>query len=473
MEKVFELLEKNKLVDDEHIESAIMSRWSTGHILDFNDSLAELIEAGAQPQKEFDLSTYAFVANSNMSAQHRACCIGWDCRIRRTDDLARFSTLYSDRVYIQNYFADYRHKPTNWREELDFRYYFAGDLKILTRLKPLMTAGVMQFIQPPEPGFHMCPMCAEKLIPTFNEVNSALEKQISVLSKKYVEQTSAILYLEPESTTDVPLYRINVQGPEELWEHGEENLLPGQLPPPFSAKVERTSNAILAKGLKLSKSEIAKAGVVRHGALDLIARDIWMQHLLSRVSGMNLKYLTNRDIDISFLEAITKDEDFKRYNDVLRSRLISELPMLQGVPLALLLDIRRKEHDAFLLYRDGINEVIRTYISQRRALSELDAREIYGDIVQPKLNQLNARVKSIKRSLWRKPVQNISITAGILTVGLCSNILTPELGVIVGALGGSQSLKSLVESIVEASRTPEEIRNDSFYFLWKLSKKQK
>jgi hypothetical protein len=470
METIFELLEKNKLVDDEHIERIIMRQWSIGHIIDFKDSLAESVEASVQPQKDLDLTTYAFVANSDMSAQHYACCFGWDCRIRKTDNLARFATLYSDCVYIQNYFADYRHKPTNWNEELDFRYFFAGDLKILARLGPLMTAGVVQFIQPPEPGFHMCPRCAEKLIPTFKEVNSALEKEINVLSEKYVEQTSATLFLDPEFR-DVPSYRIHIQGPEELWEHGAQNFFPYLLPPSLSPKTRRTSNVILAKGIKLSKSDIAKADIVRRAALDPIARDIWTQHFLSRVSGMNLKYLTNRDIDISFLEAVTKDEDFRKYSGILRSHLIYELPILEGISLNSLLDIRQKERDAFLLYRDGINEVVKTYISQRRDLSELDAREIYVDIVQPKLNKLNARVKSIKRSLWRKPIYSISITAGILTVGLCSNILTPELGAVVGALGGFQSLKNLVESIVEATQTPEEIRNDNFYFLWKLSKK--
>ena len=469
MEKVFELLEKNKLVDDEHIESTIMDGWGTTHILDFKDSLVELAEATAPPKKEPDLSAYAFVANSDMSSQHTTCP-AWSCRLRRIDELARFSVLYSDHVYIQNYFEDYWHPPTNRYEEYNLRRNFAGDLKIMIRLRPLMTAGIVQLVHPAEPGLHMCHRCAEKLIPTFKEVNSALEKQVHTLSKKYLVETSGVLYLDPHFA-EVPLYNIELKGSEELWETGQLVLITEHLAPPLLAKARNVPRHVLAKGIQLSKDQIRKAGIV-HDSLHLIAMDIWMQYLMSKIAGLNLKYLTNRDIDISFLEAVTKDEDFRKYNDVLKSYLMYELPILQGVPLDSLLDVRQKEQDAFLLYRDGINEVIRTYISQRKAFSSRDAKEIYGDVIQPKLNQLNARVSSIKRSHWKKVTRDIVIAAGVLTFGLCSNILTPGWSTVVSSLGGFQALKS-IQSIVEATQTPEEIRNDNFYFLWKLSKKYK
>lgn len=468
MEKVFDLLSKNNLIDDEHIESRIMHSWSTTRIIDFKDSFVDLIQTTSPLSKEqLNLSTYTFVANADMSAQHSSCP-AWSCRLRRIDGLARFSALYSDCVYIRNYFVDYEHLPSNRYEEYNFRYLLAGDLKIMIALKPLMTAGVVRFVQPPEPGFHMCPSCAERLIPTFKEVNSALEKHISVLDEKYIEQTSATLYHTPVFPGEP--YTIEASGPEELYENGQTLFTRARLPRSLLARLKSTPNGSVAKGLQLSKSEIAKAGFVQD-SLRVIAIDIWMQYLMSRVSGMNLKYLTNRDIDISFLEAVTKDEDFKRYNNVLRNHLIYELPILQDVPLTAMLDIRRNEYDAFLTYRDGMNKVIKEYISQRKKLSSLEAREIHEDIVQPKLNELNARVKSIKRSLLRKPALDITIAVGILTIGLYSNLLTPEAGKIVAALGGIPALKSLIQSIVEAAQTPQEIRNDSFYFLWKLSKK--
>lgn len=42
-----------------------------------------------------------------------------------------------------------------------------------------------------------------------------------------------------------------------------------------------------------------------------------------------------------------------------------------------LIDIRRKEYDVFLIYRDAINEIIINYISQHKALSESDEIDYY------------------------------------------------------------------------------------------------
>ncbi len=376
MNKIIELLAKNGLLDDEHIESNIMDVWSIKRILDLNNSLVELVETNPRSKEKLDLNAYSFLANSDMSAQHTSCP-EWSCRLRRIDDLCRFSTLYCDRVYIQNYFADYEHPPTNRYEEYEFRYHFAGDLKIMIRLDPIISAGIVQFVPPPEPGFHICYKCAEEVIPTFKRINRALNNQIKLLSKKYSGQTRAKLYRHPYFTES---YYLKVHGSDEVWENGEVLIELEELPPPLAAKVQNVPNAALKKGIQLTRREIGEAGIVEN-SLQGIANDIWMQYFMSRVSGMNLKYLTYRDIDISFLQATTKDNDFKKYNNILKSRLIYELPILNGIPLDSLLDIRRKEHDAFLLYRDGINEIINNYISQRKSLSDVDAREVYEDIV--------------------------------------------------------------------------------------------
>jgi len=471
MNEVFDLLATNKLTDDEHIESTIMNQWSVKHIIDFKDRLLELIESISPITKQsIDLGDYSFVANSDMSAQHNATCPAWGCRLRRVDDLARFSALYSDRVYIQNYFFDYEHSPTNRYEEYDLRQNFAGDLKILIKLKPLLVAGIIQFVQPTEPEFHLCHKCVQELVPTFKEINSALEKRVITLSKEYLRQTSAMLYID-KYLADIPVYNIEVKSSDQLWENGIVVIVSEELSPTLKKKSRITPRDTLINGIELSKNEIWKADIIQ-GSLHIIARDIWTQYLMSQAAGLNVKYLTNRDIDVSFLEAITRDKHYKKYNETLKRHLIYELPIFQDIPLASVLDIRQKEYDAFLMYRDGINKVVREYISQHKDLHSFEAKEIYEDIIQPKLRELNRRVQSIKRSLWEKPAKTVAITAGILTIGLYSGIITPEAGPIVATAGGIPAVKSIIESIIEASRTPREIRNDNFYFLWKLSRRQ-
>jgi len=241
----------------------------------------------------------------------------------------------------------------------------------------------------------------------------------------------------------------------------------GKTPDWLLKKVKASVGTQPAKELKLSSKQIARARILE-GRLTTIAHDIWVQHFTSTILGLNAKYLTNRDIDISFLNAISEDDDFTRYNHILRTHLLYELPVLQNVPLTSLLDIRAKEHDSFLLYRNAINEVVKQYISGRRSLSGREAKEIYEDVVYPKLCELNAKVNSIRRSLVKKSVRDVSITSSIVTVGLFSGLLPLEL--LIG-LGGIKITKDVLDSIVQSIQTPQEVRNDNFYFLWKLSKK--
>jgi len=204
MNKVFDLLQKHGLTNDEQIQSAIMHGWGVKDIFDFNDRLLEAINVHAPGNA--DITAFNFIANSDLSAQHKGACIEWNCRLRRVDCLARFAALYSDRVYIQNYFADYAHASNS---EFDLRYFYTGDLKILLKLRPLLESGILCLIQS-EPGFHLCASCAAKFIPGFESISSKLEKQVDALSEEYLPKThAAVLRYSPLDD----ICTIGVKGP--------------------------------------------------------------------------------------------------------------------------------------------------------------------------------------------------------------------------------------------------------------------
>src|SRR4030042_5350267 len=100
MKKVFDLLRKNGLSNRQKIEYAIMYKWGLNDILDFNEKLLNEIEE--QPQGNYEITNFNFVANSSLSAQTSGPCMELNCRLRRVDRLARFAALYSDRIYIEN-----------------------------------------------------------------------------------------------------------------------------------------------------------------------------------------------------------------------------------------------------------------------------------------------------------------------------------------------------------------------------------
>ena len=65
----------------------------------------------------------------------RSECSYLGCRIRRIDELTRFATFYSDRVLINNSFADYFHlKIENEDDFLRIKHLFYEDLLLLIKL---------------------------------------------------------------------------------------------------------------------------------------------------------------------------------------------------------------------------------------------------------------------------------------------------------------------------------------------------
>lgn len=459
MREVFELLHRRGLTSEEQIESKIMHGWSIKDILDFNAELLDTIEV-THPA-ETDLTAFNFIANSDMTAQ-RGTCINWDCRLRRVENLARFAALYADRVYIENYFFDYTH-PSAFMDELLIRYCYTGDLKILLRLRPVLENDVLALVQP---LYHICPQCAQEVLGAVKDIDTKIDKYMDGVREHCLPQTSVTAVYEPHLAGDYE-WALHIEAPEDLFDHGTA-ITVRELPDWLLAKMKPAANSKPPAEYKLSKANIRKIGVVDE-RLDRIGCDIYAQHLASRT--IDTKYLTNRSIDIAFLRSVTEDEDFARYNDVLGKYLMYELPMLPNVHLPYLLDLRRHEHDAFLVYRNSINQIVRTYVKDRKTLSASDAKAIYEDLVYPQLCRLNTKVETIRRSLREKAKEEILVTAGVLSFGLFSGLLPPDLKGVFAAIGGFKIATDLLTTVLRASRTPHEIRNDNFYFLWRLAAK--
>lgn len=467
MEEVFELLKRNKLTSAEKIEAAIMSQWNISQIRDLKDELLVEIEATASPVTDFGLTDYAFLANANMSAKHDAGCFNSSCRLHRIDQLARFSALYSDCVYLPNYFYDYGPTPIfDYFDEWAFRTKFAGDLKIITKLKPLLISGIIRFLCS---GICLCPSCSRIFTKAFEDIDRTISNQIDKLEKIYAESTSATLrFVDPSSNAAGFTYSIAVNCDDDLWEHGEVFLDGTRLSAFLRKKYKKSKSTITSKAHPLSKEDIIKGRVVRQ-LLEAILANIIPQRVFYKTTGLKLKYLTNNNIESLLLQSITSDIGFNKYNDVIKSRIIYEMPILSGIPFNSLINIRNNEQEAFWVYRDTINYIVTQYISQRRELSTIEAKEIYEDLVKPKLNQLNSKAKLIKKASLRKATSTAAIGTGLLTFGLCGTFLPAGWQVAMCALGLSQAVRS-IESFADSLKTPNEIKNDNFYFLWKVLK---
>lgn len=466
-ESVFELLKGKKLTDDSHIETSIMAEWPFSKVLDFVEKLFVSIEADSLQKSDFSINDYPFLANSNMSGQHNGGCIEWNCRLNRVEQLARFSILYVDCLYLPNYFSDYKHVQFHIQNDYDrrsLRYHIVGDIKILLKLKPLLRSGIVRFLPT---TLMLCSSCFAKINQRIGEIDSRLLDQIKLLDKSFSETTTAKLQIVNfTNSLGIREYQIDVTCDEALFEHGQYIKIVSELPRIFQRKIDNNPSQ---HQFSLTKSEILR-GHVNTDLIESIARDISL--LKFHQERFNLKYLTDRSIDVSLLQAINDEKLFKDYNDILASYLAFKLPIFQYAPLDSLLAIRQNEQDSFFSYRTALNQILRQHILQQKTISAEDAKQIYSDVMYPEIKKLNNKVNAIRKSSLTKSLKRLAIATGALTFGLCSNFITPSFQSALYGLG-LMAVYDSAKSISNAVRPDKEIRNDNFYFLWKVFKKSK
>jgi len=462
-DKLFELINKKKLINPSNVDKAIFDKMSLSKLISLAVELGLSIESESSPPNTLSLQDYHFLANSNMSGLYEGGCTYSECRLQRVDQLCRFATLYSDSVYIQSYFDWLNHLqiPENPYQEYHFRDSISGSIQIINAIKPLIQNGIIRFLPT---GIAVCKTCYTQLVEQEKALNAELNKQIKQLEKLYSYTTSADLKVRSTpSSLDGHTYEFHVTCDEELFDHGEYVTYISQLPPIL---LEKLANQPSLKKHRLSASEILRAHVNRK-LLRAIAMDV--SCLKFYCSNANLKYLTDRAIDIPFLQAATKEDNLLKYNEVLSTQLMFEMPFFSDIPLSSLLKIRANEYDAFIAYRETINHLVNQYITQGRKLSPKIAKQIYSDIIKPNVSELDKRISSIRKSAILRSLVDVAVSVSSLTFGLYGNYLSPPFQaalISLGLLEGINTAKSLPKII----KTPPEIRNDNFYFLLKLSK---
>ncbi|MCH8919799.1 MAG: hypothetical protein IIA23_03725 [Chloroflexi bacterium] len=178
----------------------------------------------------------------------------------------------------------------------------------------------------------------------------------------------------------------------------------------------------------------------------------------------NTKYLTDRPIDSIFLNSVNEDANFASWNPILAQYLQYEMPILTGVPLTELINLRTHDYEAFQVYRDTMQEIINKHIVNKPAITGTEAKDIYDDIVRPQLHKMNQKLRAAKDKLSNKLRRDVLIAGGVVALGLTTGIVGPGLA----ALGAAAVTG---KNILEQRDASDELKSDNLYFLWKASQK--
>jgi hypothetical protein len=174
-------------------------------------------------------------------------------------------------------------------------------------------------------------------------------------------------------------------------------------------------------------------------------------------------FVTSSTLDLNYLQCLNVNEDIAQKNALALEHLQVLLPFINDVPISGLLKLRRAEGDSFQEFRKALKSMINEYYNEQGHFDVSDARELYGDVINPHLATIERKVKQARASLVRKSA-SAAIAVGCLAFGVHVGAISPELS----ALGFYVSTRDLLTQILDKEKE-NEVRNDSLYYLWKVS----
>lgn len=405
-------------------------KWDNHRLNTLIEEIKEL-HIDSKPESE---SFFRFVGNEQFSAG-RIPCSQLACRLKQATDTGIFSILYSDVTFIQNPFSIYSFgKEWNTRKKQSL----IEDLIIIFYLKPLINYGVIQFCNG---ELMLCTECRKNLINQFLEENQILEKSIFNNSKFIIEKKEGLKpYLHIKSNDDV-------------FGHNDY-LIIGKT---------KTLESLLKKNAKshnLTRDEMFKIKILKEIIEERII-DIILQN--RNAEYYNSNYINSSNFSKNIISVLNPPEYNDRNNQIY-DNFTHSVPAILNADFEGLIKFRENEFEPFLVYRDELKSLIK----QKGNEINNNWDELFQDIIQPEINKMNLVVKNSKSVFKKKGTADIVIGAGLISFGLFSGLVRNDSTELLNVFGACEFIKGVIENLSAARSSPLDIKNNKFYFIWKL-----
>jgi hypothetical protein len=442
--KLFDLLSSKDLLKKEKISIPHIEKMSRRSIIGLSD---EILESTKNPNIGSAKSTLTHAASLGLGGGRAEGCVHLECRLDRIDDLSRFALMYSDKVYINNYFCDYQHYSDDELSHL--RRMLFDDLYILQKIRLLIDKGFISILTAPG---NICPKCL-----SLHNFDKHIEKQINSekksLSKQIVDTCSASI------VRDGRHYSLHLTGPEKFIEHGS---MYKPLTEPVATEMLRRK-IVKDEEYPLKKYQLKKIRLDEDMAERLIKN---VSYELASNQVLGTSFLTDRELHISMLMDITENDETKKKNVLALKHLTSIVPFLDELDIKKLMKLRDREGESFIKYRSALNNAINEFKCASGTFTEADAKNMYNDIIRPEIALLDQKVKIAKSDLTDSAKRTAISTVGALSFGIYMGLSPSAIISMAGVLGFSQILKELM-GVCDPEK---KVREHDLYFLWKAKK---
>jgi len=237
-------------------------------------ALARDLQASIPLAEKPALEPTGFVFLTDSESSGRGGCSETPCRLARVMELARFAALYSEVVYIPNYFSGYPSPVASFDEQRTyfFRERLVGDITIALALKPCLTANIVRFVNS---RYHFCSDCAAEL--ALDKNLASVEGIIRNALPRYSRRSHGSVTVYPHGYSI-----LTVDGPREIFPHPWSTVLPQSMLhyEPRSGNHKQTTAATSQQ----VENEVRRL-------LEAAASDVTLQTILSAMLGTT--YLTD------------------------------------------------------------------------------------------------------------------------------------------------------------------------------------
>ncbi len=459
MQSMYEYLNKKGLLKKGKPNIDVIQMASKSEIY---NQIDEILDINRDQEISREYSIFAQSASHSLGGGTDVCNrLG--CRINNVENLVRYSLLYADRVYIDNFFTRYKHYIAASQTELKKMFY--DDLVLLSYLQPSIEKGYVKIFTP---KLDVCPHCLSYR-DDINYLNDMQKQKIIAirnnLLSRYLDETTAYLRMDNGKII------VAINGPEELYAHGS---LRAHFSKKFFKNIFKDNPSLknefdINGNVKLSKKILEQFNIHERETYVLL-RDTSFQLLSSNIIGTS--FLTDNPINISILNDLTNDYEISKRNLIAEKYLTAIIPFLEEIPINKLIMVREREEEAIASFRAALNQAINDFYKGKE-INELQAKQIYSDVIQPSIVGMEKRLKNAKMDLIKNIGSKIIGTGVAIVVGVYSGIIPANLVGIANALGLINIISEIAQQAATVQNIDQVIKNDNYYFLLKLKQQAK
>jgi len=449
---LFEQLENTGLLRGSEPCITKLEKMSKKELLDL---LAQSVELTYPQEQSPVVSIFSQSASLSLSGDRTPChYIG--CRLNRIRNLAQYAVLYADKIYAYNILSYHlaRHDIPS-EEELKADVF--DDLIILGYLRPLIEAKKIVLITPPQ---EFCPRCfgyhfAEK---SFRKKADALYEW---LRQKFLSETQVELEkLGPD-------YGYLISGPDSLVGHGKNVRVVTELPETLNKKSRIMAKVNQGEVIKLSRTVLERSVKLHNEYAAEVLQNVFFE--LACAQCFNTGFLTERALHVEALNYLSMDSDLIERNRIIQKYLTLLVPFIQSARMEDLIKLREKEPESFIIFRESFTKALSEYRSGiTRPFGPEDARQLYGDIIEPSLSKLDQTLKSSTKKLLKGTAAKVIAWGGAISFGFYAGFVPENLVEAATALGLTHVLAELGSNLLGSRIKKEELSNNDMYFLWRV-----